>query len=144
MTHILLENFDCVTEALNYDTDNGPEGQIEIGATDQTWRGYYCVSSDGKIYGVFATRTGPVAFREAQQWPLQQKKATTALIKLDDNHNRVTLHIGNNVACEVTYTSDNTIVDNWSDDDRIRDFFSWLHNSITDKSDRFFKYYTLN
>ncbi|WP_321869602.1 hypothetical protein [Burkholderia ubonensis] len=107
-------------------------------------RGYFMVV-DGRCYGVFATPAGPVAFLDAQQWPLKKGDVASELIPLEDGKRKFVLKLGVLTAYEVVYKSPGVVVDNWSDDESVSDFFSWLHSSIMlDEKGRFFEFYKLS
>ncbi|WP_157642614.1 hypothetical protein [Burkholderia ubonensis] len=107
-------------------------------------RGYFMVV-DGRCYGVFATPAGPVAFLDAQQWLLKKGDVASELIPLEDGKRKFVLKLGVLTVYEVVYKSPGVVVDNWSDDESVSDFFSWLHSSIMlDEKGRFFEFYKLS
>ncbi len=54
------------------------------------------------------------------------------------------LVVEGNVAYEVTYWPPMVVVDNWSDDECMIDFFSWLHEGVTiDPKGKLFSYHRL-
>lgn len=140
MALIYLRHFDVAQNALAFDLNHGPQGERSRQAVGALSRGFYTVAN-GQIYGVFASSDGPVAFQGKQRWPLQQAQTSTELTTLANGHNRFVLRIAGQTAYEVTYAPDRNVVDNWSSDETLRDFFAWFHQSVIDAA-RFFPFYT--
>jgi hypothetical protein len=142
VTELLIRSYDRAAEMLTYSTERGPlrEGAYPAGAKRD--RGFY-TSLVGAHYGIYASTDGPVAFRGRTQWLLRHSGTRTEFEKLPDGQVRVALVVDGEVAFDVTHTPDSPVVDNWSDDESTKDFFSWLHSSVTTDPENFFRYYTV-
>ncbi|KVL07222.1 hypothetical protein WJ45_09135 [Burkholderia ubonensis] len=107
-------------------------------------RGYFTVV-DARYYGVFATHAGPVAFCDAQQWALCEGHSSTEMMLLPDGRKRFVLKRLNERVLEVVYCPTGVVVDNWSDDECVIDFFAWLHDAMSNTvRSRFVAFYTLS
>ena len=143
MALLLLRHFDRARDVMEYSTDRGVGGVFAGKAGVALDRGFF-TEQDTHYYGVFATETGPVAFMNRAQWPLTRSGASSALSPLPDGRTRFVLCIEGVPAYAVTYTRTIDIVDNWSEDETIGEFFSWLHGNLTnDPTGSFFRYYCL-
>lgn len=143
MTELLIRNYDRAAERLTHSTERGPLREGVNPAAAKRDRGYY-TSLAGAYYGTYASRNGPVAFHGRRQWLLHHSETRTEFEKLPDGQVRVALVVGGEVAFDVTCTLHNPVVDNWSDDESTKDFFSWLHSSVTTDPENFFRYFTLD
>ncbi|OMG71122.1 hypothetical protein BW685_22125 [Burkholderia ubonensis] len=141
---LFLRNFDCAREVLQYAIDHGPKALAAHDPARQPDRGYFTVV-DGHFYGVFATHAGPVAFRDAQQWMLCENQVLTEMKLLPDGRKRFVVTIRNERVLDVVYQPSGIVVDNWSDDDRMIDFFAWLHDGMSGGAPgQFVSFYTLS
>ncbi|KVT94617.1 hypothetical protein WK60_10760 [Burkholderia ubonensis] len=139
-----IKSFDRASDIVQYSTDKGVQKFVARDAVQSVDRGYFMVV-DGRCYGVFATPAGPVAFLDAQQWLLKKGDVASELIPLEDGKRKFVLKLGVLTVYEVVYKSPGVVVDNWSDDESVSDFFSWLHSSIMlDEKGRFFEFYKLS
>ncbi|WP_059983256.1 hypothetical protein [Burkholderia ubonensis] len=139
-----IKSFDRANDIVQYSTDKGVQKFVARDVVQSVDRGYFMVV-DGRCYGVFATPAGPVAFLDAQQWPLKKGDVASELIPLEDGKRKFVLKLGVLTVYEVVYKSPGVVVDNWSDDESVSDFFSWLHSSIMlDGKGRFFEFYKLS
>ncbi|OJA91624.1 hypothetical protein [Burkholderia ubonensis] len=144
MSLLLLRDFDCVREVLQYATDHGPKALVTHDPARQPDRGYFTVV-DGHYYGVFASATGPVAFRDAQQWMLCENQELTEMKLLPDGRKRFVVTIRNERVLDVVYQPSGIVVDNWSDDERVIDFFAWLRDGMSSGAlGQFVSFYTLS
>ncbi len=143
MSLISLKNFDRAQEVLKYSTDLGVQAVRPRKPDDRLDRGFF-TQHEGRYYGVFATVSGPIAFLDSLQWPLTKSGASSEFIQLPGGQRRFILCVDGAPAYEVTYQPSATVVDNWSDDESISEFFSWLHESVTgDPKGSFFSFYRL-
>ncbi|SDG62064.1 hypothetical protein [Paraburkholderia phenazinium] len=143
MKILAIRNYDRASDILRYAAGQGPLEHVARTAEQQIDRGYFTVVH-GHHYGVYATPTGPVAFMDDVTWPVRKVNSSSELDPVPPGRRRFRLIIDGAIAYEVVFSPENAVVDNWSDDDTISDFFSWLHNSVTtDPKGRFFDFYTL-
>ncbi|KVU39708.1 hypothetical protein WK69_25155 [Burkholderia ubonensis] len=144
MSLLLLRNFDCAREVLQYATDHGPTALVTHDPARQPDRGYFAVV-DGHYYGVFASATGPVVFRDAQQRMLCENQVLTEMKLLPDGRKRFVVTIRNERVLDVIYQPSGIVVDNWSADDHMIDFFAWLHDGMSSGAlGQFVAFYTLS
>lgn len=129
MTILLLKNFDRAQDVLEYSTDQGIGGVLARKPGDSLDRGFF-TEQGGHFYGVFATESGPVAFLDKSQWALTKSGASSELTQLLDGQKRFVLRMEGVPVYDVIYQQPNDIVDNWSDDESISGFFSWLHEGL--------------
>lgn len=143
LTVLHIKNFDRANDIVQYSTDKGVQDFTTRDAVQSVDRGFF-MKVEGRCYGVFATPAGPVAFLDAQQWPLKKGDAVSEFTVLANNERKFVLKVSGVTAYEVVYKSPGVVVDNWSDDESISDFFSWMHGSITvDEKGRFFDFYKM-
>jgi hypothetical protein len=144
MTLLSLGNFDRALEVLQYSTDQSIKGVLARNPDGPLDRGFFTEHA-GRCYGVFATKSGPVAFLDGVQWLLTKSGASSELTELPDGRKQFVLSAEGVPVYSVVYEQQNSVVDNWSDDESIGGFFPWLHESLmNDPEGNFFSHYCLS
>lgn len=144
MTLLSLKNFDRALDVLEYSTEHGVKGVLVRKPGDPVDRGFFTKHA-GHFYGVFATESGPVAFLDGAQWPLARSGTSSELTLLPDGRKQFVLNVKGVPAYSVIFHQQDNVVDNWSDDECMSGFFSWLHESLmNDPKDSLFSYYCLS
>lgn len=142
MAKVYLQNNDVHDDVLEYDTETGQGSRHrrkELPLGKKTDRGFFA-DVDGKIYGVFASPTGPVFFHGDSRHPLEKGAFTVSLRRGSKSH-RFSLSRGDDEIVSVWYRAPQAAgTTPYDEDEAFVDFFAWVEANID--SDRFYEWHT--
>lgn len=139
---IFLRNHDRHADVLRYDPATGahaelPRAELAEGVT--LARGFYVNVAD-EVVGVYASPEGPTAFKGATRYGLTPAHEGT--VESEGAQQRFTLWHAGEPLFSVHYPKPGgQVVDAWSDEEEMEDFFLWLASSLL--TDNFHSYYKL-
>lgn len=148
MSTIFLWQYARASKILQYDLNTGDYQELDRNQLDlpdtALWRGFY-TRVNGAIFGLHASKKGPVLFNHHQHF-LLTKQETRSELELGSDNNLFRVYSGDTQLVSILYPrvpESSYGFDNWTANEEDADFFMWLHNSIDKDSHRFYTWHTL-
>ncbi len=143
MSRLYLRHHDVASRVLMYDTVGGrnltvPSDRVPEGRKPN--RGFF-VDVVGRVYGVYASASGPVFFDGGKRIALHQGKVQVSRHALDDGMMLFRLEALGEDPVEVRYRPVAPTYTHALDDEEMSDFFTWLEKGLS--RERFYTWHTV-